>query len=111
MTTVLTRDIFAANIDVPTPVANTDAANKAYADSKAVPIGTTLPYMGESMPPAGWLLCNGTAVSRTTYSALFGLIGTSFGVGNGSTTFNVPDMSVMIGVGASFVVRSHIIKT
>lgn len=39
----------------------------------------------------GWLLCNGQAVSRTTYSALFSLIGTNFGSGNGSTTFNVPD--------------------
>ncbi len=39
----------------------------------------------------GWLLCNGTAVSRTTYADLFALIGTAFGVGDGSTTFNLPD--------------------
>lgn len=39
----------------------------------------------------GWLLCNGQAVSRTTYASLFSIIGTKFGSGNGSTTFNVPD--------------------
>ncbi len=41
--------------------------------------------------PTGWLLCNGQAVSRTTYSALFAAIGTTYGAGNGSTTFNLPD--------------------
>ena len=39
----------------------------------------------------GWLLCNGAAVSRTTYAALFAKIGTTFGAGDGSTTFNLPD--------------------
>jgi phage-related tail fiber protein len=42
--------------------------------------------------PSGYLECNGTAVSRSTYSALFAIIGTTFGAGNGSTTFNLPDM-------------------
>ena len=42
--------------------------------------------------PTGWLKANGAAVSRTTYSALFAVIGTTFGVGDGSTTFNVPDL-------------------
>ena len=41
--------------------------------------------------PTGWLLCNGDAVSRSTYADLFAVIGTTFGVGDGSTTFNVPD--------------------
>jgi microcystin-dependent protein len=41
--------------------------------------------------PAGYLLCDGAAVSRTTYSALFTAIGTTYGIGNGSTTFNLPD--------------------
>jgi len=41
--------------------------------------------------PVGWLECNGAAVSRTTYSALFSIIGTTHGAGNGSTTFNIPD--------------------
>jgi phage-related tail fiber protein len=43
-------------------------------------------------PPAGWLKANGQAVSRTTYAALFTAIGTTFGAGDGSTTFNLPDL-------------------
>jgi phage-related tail fiber protein len=46
---------------------------------------------GGAGAPQGWLRCNGAAISRTTYSNLFSVIGTSFGVGDGSTTFNVPD--------------------
>ena len=42
--------------------------------------------------PDGWLECNGAAVSRTTYAALFAAIGTVYGAGNGSTTFNIPDL-------------------
>jgi microcystin-dependent protein len=42
--------------------------------------------------PTGWLKANGAAVSRTTYAALFSAIGTTFGVGDGSTTFNLPDL-------------------
>lgn len=42
--------------------------------------------------PSGWLECDGAAVSRTTYAALFAVIGTTFGAGDGSTTFNVPDL-------------------
>ena len=45
-----------------------------------------------SSPPAGWLECNGSAISRTLYASLFNLIGTAFGIGNGSTTFNIPDL-------------------
>jgi len=54
------------------------------------PTGVVLPYAGSSAP-SGWLFCNGAAVSRTTYSNLFGVIGTTFGVGDGSTTFNIPN--------------------
>lgn len=56
-----------------------------------MPPGVILPYGGSSVP-TGWLLCYGQAVSRTTYAALFAAIGTSYGSGDGSTTFNVPDM-------------------
>lgn len=54
-------------------------------------------------PPTGYLICNGAAISRATYASLFGLIGTTFGVGDGSTTFNVPDFRQRfpIGVAAS----------
>ncbi len=49
-------------------------------------------YFGSSTPPSGFLACDGSPVSRTTYAALFAIVGTSFGVGDGSTTFNLPDM-------------------
>lgn len=55
-----------------------------------VPPGTMHPYAGNAAP-TGFLLCDGSAVSRTTYARLFTAIGTKFGVGNGTTTFNVPD--------------------
>lgn len=49
-------------------------------------------FYPKTTAPTGWLKANGAAVSRTTYSALFAAIGTAFGVGNGTTTFNVPDL-------------------
>jgi len=57
-----------------------------------VPPGAFFPY-GNPVAPTGFLLCDGSAVSRTTYAALFAVIGTSFGAGNGSTTFNLPDVN------------------
>lgn len=54
------------------------------------PAGTMLPFAGKTVP-SGWLLCNGAAVSRTTYARLFSAIGTSWGTGDGSTTFNLPN--------------------
>ena len=45
-----------------------------------------------STAPSGWLLCYGQAVSRTTYAALFAVISTTYGVGDGSSTFNLPDL-------------------
>lgn len=49
-------------------------------------------FFAASSPPAGWLKANGAAVSRTAYAALFLAIGTTFGAGDGATTFNLPDM-------------------
>lgn len=49
--------------------------------------------------PAGWLVCDGSAVSRTYYSAMFELIGTDFGIGDGATTFNIPDFRGRAGMG------------
>ena len=63
-----------------------------YVDSAdGFPVGGMTPYGGASAP-TGWLLCDGSAVSRTTYYALFQAIGATWGVGDGSTTFNLPDM-------------------
>ncbi|MDD3593026.1 MAG: phage tail protein [Candidatus Gastranaerophilales bacterium] len=54
-----------------------------------VPAGTVI-WSARSSAPSGWLICNGAAVSRTTYADLFTAIGTAFGNGDGSTTFNLP---------------------
>jgi microcystin-dependent protein len=51
--------------------------------------------------PTGWLLCNGAAISRTTYAALFAITGIVYGVGDGSTTFNIPDLRGRVPVGLS----------
>ena len=57
----------------------------------SIPSGFILPFAGTSIPD-GWLICNGAAVSRTEYAALFSAIGTKWGEGDGSTTFNLPDL-------------------
>jgi microcystin-dependent protein len=57
-----------------------------------LPVGMVAPF-GGTTAPTGWLICDGTAVSRTTYSQLFAYLGTTWGAGNGTTTFNLPDMS------------------
>lgn len=54
------------------------------------PIGILQPFAGSTIP-AGWLLCDGSAISRADYPALFATIGTTYGAGNGSTTFNLPN--------------------
>ena len=60
----------------------------------SVPPGSIMAYMGTN-PPTGWLLCDGSAVSRTTYSRLFGVIGIANGYGDGMNTFNLPDLRGM----------------
>ena len=62
------------------------------------PTGSITAY-GGATAPSGYLLCNGAAVSRTTYDALFDIIGTAYGVGDGSTTFNLPDMRAAVPAG------------
>tara|TARA_R110000868_G_C10972546_1_gene770338 strand:- start:359 stop:1363 length:1005 start_codon:yes stop_codon:yes gene_type:complete len=62
--------------------------NQAIPDG--VPAGAVIAF-AMSIEPTGWLECDGSAISRTTYAALFSAIGATFGVGDGSTTFNIPD--------------------
>ena len=57
-------------------------------------------FYGRATPPTGWLLCDGSSVSRTTYAALFAILGTAYGAGDGSTTFNLPDGRGRMPVGA-----------
>jgi microcystin-dependent protein len=63
-----------------------------------LPVGTIKAWPVATIP-ALYVECNGQAISRSTYSVLFGVIGTTYGAGDGSTTFNVPNMSGKIGVG------------
>lgn len=62
------------------------------------PVGAIMDYAGSS-PPATWDLCYGQAISRTTYAILFAAIGTTFGAGDGSTTFNLPDLRGRVTAG------------
>ena len=72
-------------------------ATTLFADN---PIGTILAY-GGATAPKGWFLCQGQAISRTEYSELFSVIGTSFGNGDGTTTFNLPDLRNKFAEGSS----------
>lgn len=91
------------NNSITTPkLANENVTPEKLSSAVAtVPAGTLLPYAGSSSPDAElWLLCDGSEVSRSTYSKLFGVLGTTYGGGNGTTTFNIPDMRGRVAMGA-----------
>lgn len=77
-----------------------DPNNRAEDVFALMPAGSVIPFLGQNAP-AGFLLCNGDAVSRTTYARLFAILGTTFGDGDQSTTFNLPDMRERMVVGSS----------
>lgn len=88
---------------------NKDLVTKEYVDQAVagsggttvdVPTGSITMFAGSSAP-TGYLLCQGQAVSRTTYSALFAIIGTTYGTGDGSTTFNLPNLQGKFALGKS----------
>ncbi|MGN6535217.1 MAG: phage tail protein [Mesorhizobium sp.] len=83
--------------NVATSQTATNAATVGQVQS-AAPLGVVADFAG-STAPAGWLLCYGQAISRTTYAALFAVIGTTYGTGDGSTTFNVPDCRGRVSAG------------
>lgn len=79
------------------PTVGDNLTNKTYVDAQVAVAVARMPPGVVSMhaantAPTGWLECDGAAVSRTTYAALFAVIGTTWGTGDGSTTFNVPDL-------------------
>jgi microcystin-dependent protein len=87
------------------PTTSLQAATKQYVDTAqttAAPPGAVIAFAGTSAP-TGWLVCDGTAISRTTYAALFAAIGTTWGSGDGSTTFNKPELrgAFLRGAGTS----------
>ena len=74
---------------------NSDSAfylQSFFGNPYSIPIGGVLPYTGTSAPNSSFVLPYGQAISRTTYSTYFSLVSTTFGSGDGSTTFNVPDL-------------------
>lgn len=97
------------------PTANLQAATKQYVDALigAPAVSGFLAMWGGAAAPAGWLLCDGAAVSRATYAALFAAIGTNHGAGDGSTTFNVPDLKgrAPIGAGSGAGLTSRVVGT
>lgn len=95
----------------PITINGTDTAEEYFRDSNnswkkiltepsgdTLPIGAITQFSGETAP-TNWLLCNGQAISRTDYAELFGVIGTTYGTGDGSTTFNLPDLRGRVPVG------------
>jgi microcystin-dependent protein len=78
-----------------------DSAQLLWINQQVIPAGSVQMFAGSTIP-TGWLLCDGrsTAISRTTYAALFAAIGTTYGSGDGSTTFNLPDMRSRMPIGA-----------
>ncbi len=67
---------------------------------QGIPTATIMPWSSSSVP-SGFLECNGANVSRTTYADLFGIVGTTYGAGDGSSTFGLPDLQDNIPVGKS----------
>ena len=98
-TLIRTTPIFVGDNDIRVPTADPTTLF-APITVASPPSGMVSPYAGNSAP-SGWLLCDGSAVSRTTYATLFSVVSTTFGSGDGSTTFNVPDLRSrsVVGVG------------
>jgi microcystin-dependent protein len=79
-----------------------EIATEASGSMQSVDVVLPIGYMGawgSDTPPTGWMLCDGTAISRSTYAELFAIIGTAYGVGDGSTTFNLPNLKGKMVVG------------
>lgn len=77
-------------------------AGRLTGEPAGVPIGTILAFAG-STPPPGWMAADGSAISRSTYSKLYALTGNGYGAGNGTTTFNLPDLGARFPMGAKGV--------
>jgi microcystin-dependent protein len=65
---------------------------------QSIPAGTIVQFAGAAAP-VGWLLCDGSAVSRATYAGLFAVLGTAYGAGNSTSTFNLPDLRGRVACG------------
>jgi len=98
---VINGDIWFTNaggVPVQITSGNSIVSSVIIPSSPLMPSGTVLDFAGAT-PPVGFLACNGSAVSRATYSDLFSAIGTTWGVGDGVTTFNVPNLNGRTTIG------------
>lgn len=105
MATIAHKDISGANVHEPKGISGATGGQVYVADGAGsgawagiTPVGAIIDYAGTSAPNL-WALCYGQAVSRTTYAAAFAVLGTTFGVGDGSTTFNLPDLRGRVSAG------------
>lgn len=78
-------------------------ARTGAAQGGVTPTGQITAY-GAAVPPLGWVVCDGAAIDRIVYSALFSIIGTTWGIGDGTTTFNIPDLQDKFAIGAGVTV-------
>jgi microcystin-dependent protein len=102
------KDMTGADLHEPKGVADATSGQVYVADGSGsgswttqqsqVPVGTVVDYAGTSAP-SGWLFAYGQAVSRTTYATLYAALSTTYGVGDGSTTFNLPDLRGRVSAG------------
>ena len=111
--TTLTQPLINGGTCGADPLLPLGIATKQFVEAAAAaifPTGVQVPY-GGSVAPTGFLICNGAAVSRTTYAALFAVCGTTYGAGDGSTTFNLPDKrgrgSIGSGTGTGLSARTR----
>jgi len=93
-----TLDVSASTTAVSQGDLNCSAGKLQEAGASLIPPGCMFDYGGSSAP-TGYLICDGSAVSRTTYADLFTALSTTYGVGDGSTTFNIPDRTGRVSVG------------
>jgi microcystin-dependent protein len=91
-----------------TGTSTTQLATTAFATAAISPFTGSMLMWPTATPPSGFLLCNGQTASRATYAALFAIVGTLFGVGDGSTTFTLPDYRdrMPVGAGTTYVANS-----
>jgi len=96
--------VIAANV---TGGSGISVAIEGTGDAKSLTVSFNVPGLivpfagGATTEPSGWLFCNGQAISRSDYSSLFGVVGTTYGSGNGTTTFNIPDLRGRIPFGVA----------
>lgn len=96
-----TTDALSANMgkELNDKIDNLELTGGSGTGGEVMPIGTMIPYVSDKDIPSNWRICDGSEVSRSTYSKLFRIIGTSYGEGDGETTFNLPNKQGRVSVG------------